>query len=81
MQKKLTITIAEDVYVGLHQVVGRRKISRFIESLVRPYVLYGDIREGYCLMAADTEREAEATEWIAGTAEDFRDEKREWKAP
>ena len=49
MQKKLTITIAEDVYAGLHQVVGRRKISRFIESLVRPYVIYGDEvnQEGY----------------------------------
>ena len=76
MQKKLTIIIDEDVYAGLHQVVGRRKISRFIESLVRPYVLYGDIREGYRLMAADTEREAEARDWIAGTAEDFRDEAR-----
>ena len=76
MQKKLTITIAEDVYAGLHQVVGRRKISRFIESLVRPYVLYGDLQEGYRLMAADTELEAEAMEWIEGTAEDIRDEAR-----
>ena len=76
MQKKLTITIAEEVYAGLHQVVGRRKISRFIESLVRPYVLYGDIQEGYRLMAADIEREAEAREWIEGTAEDIRDEAR-----
>ena len=76
MQKKLTITIAEDVYAGLHQVVGRRKISRFIESLVRPYVIYGDLQEGYRQMAADTEREAEAMEWIEGTAEDIRDEAR-----
>ncbi len=76
MQKKLTITIAEDVYAGLHQVVGRRKISRFIESLVRPYVMYGDLQEGYRQMAADTEREAEAREWIEGTAEDIRDEAR-----
>ncbi len=36
MQKKLTITIDERVYAGLHTVVGRRRISRFIESLVRP---------------------------------------------
>ena len=76
MQKKLTITIAEDVYAGLHQVVGRRKISRFIESLVRPYVIYGDIQEGYRQMAADTEREAEAREWIEGTAADIGDEAR-----
>ena len=43
MQKKLTITIDEDVYSGLYRVVGRRKISRFIESLVRPYVVSEDI--------------------------------------
>ena len=76
MQKKLTITIDEDVYAGLYQVVGKRKISRFIESLVRPHVIYGDIREGYRRMAADTEREAEAMEWIEGTAQDIRDEAR-----
>ena len=38
MRKKLTITIDEYVYAGLYGVVGRRKISRFIESLVRPHV-------------------------------------------
>ncbi len=36
MQKKLTITLDERVYRGLHTVVGRRRISRFIEELVRP---------------------------------------------
>jgi len=28
MQKKLTITVDEKVYEGLHTVVGRRRISR-----------------------------------------------------
>lgn len=36
MQKKLTISRDEDVYAGLYQIVGRRKISRFIESLSGP---------------------------------------------
>ncbi len=36
MQKKLTITIDEQIYDGLHSIIGRRKISQFIESLVRP---------------------------------------------
>ena len=76
MQKKLTITVDEEVYEGLKEVIGPRKISRFIESLVRPYVIYGDIQEGYRQMAADTEREAEAMEWIEGTAEAIRDEAR-----
>lgn len=57
-------------------IVGRHKISRFIESLVRPYVMYGDLQEGYRQMAADTVREAEAMAWIEGTAEDIRDEAR-----
>ena len=42
MQKKLTITIDEDVYAALHRVVGRRKISGFIESLVRPHLIGDD---------------------------------------
>ena len=64
------------MYAGLHQVVGARKFSWFIESSVRPYVIYGDLQEGYRQMAADTEREAEAREWIEGTAEDISDEAR-----
>lgn len=39
MQKKLTITIDEVVYEGLYKFVGRRRISQFIEDLVRPHVL------------------------------------------
>lgn len=39
MMKKLTITVDERVHEGLHAVVGRGRISRFIESLVRPYVV------------------------------------------
>ena len=42
MQRKLTITIDEDVYAALHRVVGRRKISGFIESLVRSHVIGDD---------------------------------------
>ena len=33
MQRKLTITIDEQVYTRLHEVVGRGRISRFIEEL------------------------------------------------
>ncbi len=38
MQKKLTITIDEEVYKGLHAVIGRGRISRFLEDLARPHV-------------------------------------------
>ena len=72
MQKKLTITIDQDVYDGLYRIAGKRKISRFIESLVWPYVM----EEGYRQMAADVEREAEAMEWVEGTSEEVGDEAR-----
>jgi predicted CopG family antitoxin len=66
MRKKLTLTIAKDVYDGLHQVVGRRKISRFVEDLLRPRVLKRKLELGYEEMAADKDREQEAFEWCEG---------------
>ena len=63
MQKKLTITIDVHVYEGLYKVIGRRNISQFIESLVRPHVIYSDLEAGYRAMAADHEREREAMIW------------------
>lgn len=76
MQKKLTITVDEQVYHGLHRVVGRRRISQFIEALVRPHVTGTDLDESYRLMAQDEEREAEAHEWIEATIVDTADEPR-----
>ena len=66
MRKKLTVTLDEHVYNGLYAVIGRGRISRFIESVVRPYVLPTDLMAAYREMAADEEREAEALEWIEG---------------
>ncbi len=76
MQKKLTITIDEQVYEALYAVVGPRRISRFIEDLVRPHVLYQEIEDGYRLMAADEEREAEALEWSEAAIGDVSNETR-----
>ena len=76
MQKKLTITVDKEVYDGLHRVVGRRRISQFIEGLVRPHVVNSDLEEGYRLMALDEEHEREAEEWIEGTLLDIDDEPR-----
>jgi predicted CopG family antitoxin len=70
MQKKLTITVDEQVYEGLHRVVGRRKISRFIESLVRPHVVSPSLVQAYREMAADEVREADAEEWAEATVGD-----------
>lgn len=73
MQKKLTITVDESVYAGLHKVIGRGHISQFIESLVRPHVLDVDLDEAYRQMAADEAREAEALEWAEATLGDVAD--------
>ena len=74
MQKKLTLTINEEVYEGLRTVIGPRKISRFIEELVRPYVLKKDMYVAYEEMAADQIRESEALEWSEGTIGNISDE-------
>jgi predicted CopG family antitoxin len=76
MQKKLTVTINEEVYEGLRTVIGPRKISRFIEELVRPHVLKKDMYAAYKEMGADQIRESEALEWAEGTIGDINDEER-----
>jgi hypothetical protein len=76
MQKKLTITVDERVYDGLHTVIGRRRISRFIESLVRPHVLGKDLELAYQQMAREEAREAEALAWAEATVGDVADEAR-----
>ena len=75
MQKKLTITIDEKVYFGLHQVIGPRKISRFVEELVRPHVVKNELESAYAQMAKDKSREKEALEWAEGTFGDSAHEK------
>ena len=67
MQKKLTITVDEEVYFGLHNVIGQRKISKFIESLVRPHVVKPNLESAYQEMALDESRETEALEWAEAT--------------
>ncbi len=76
VQKKLTITVDERVYHGLHTVVGRRRISQFIESLVRPYVIGKDLEIAYKQMAQEETREAEALDWAEATVGDVADETR-----
>ncbi len=70
MQKKLTLTVDEEVYEGLKRRIGPRKISKFIEELVRPHVVQPNLAEEYAEMAKNKEREAEALEWAEAT---FRD--------
>jgi predicted CopG family antitoxin len=76
MHKKLTITLDEQVYEGLHKVIGRGNISRFVESLVRPHVIVSELEAAYCAMAQDEEREAEALEWAEAAVGDVANEAR-----
>ena len=76
MQKKLTITIDEDVYRGLYERIGTGKISRFIEQLVRPHVLPKELDDAYAAMARDEVREADASEWAEGLMGDALDDSR-----
>lgn len=75
MHKKLTITLDEHVYHELHSIIGRGKISQFIENLVKPYVLNKELEQEYIKMAQDEEREKEAYEWIEGVVGDAYEER------
>ena len=76
MRRKLTITVDDAVYEGLRRIVGQRKISQFIENLVKPYVADSTLDEGYRAMAADKARETEAMQWSNALAVDISDEAR-----
>lgn len=71
MHKKLTITLDEEVYEALHTTIGNRKISQFIENLVKPHVLHQDLEDAYREMALDKAREHEATTWCEGVVGDI----------
>jgi hypothetical protein len=76
VQKKLTITVDEAIYDGLYRVVGARRISQFIEELVRPHVVAHELSDAYAQMASDETREAEAQEWVEGLVSDVAHETR-----
>lgn len=73
MHKRMTITLDEEVYEGLYRRVGKRRMSQFIEDLLRPHVVDSSLDEGYRAMAADQQRETEALEWCNALAGDMAD--------
>ncbi len=76
MHKKMTISLDEAVYDGLYRTIGKRRMSQFIEDLLRPHVLDSALDAGYQAMAADETRESEAKEWIDALTKDVADETR-----
>ncbi len=73
MHRKMTITLDEAVYEGLYRIVGKRRMSQFIEDLVRPHVVDTALDDGYRAMAADSARETEALEWCNALTSDMAD--------
>ena len=55
---------------GLHKIIGHRKISHFIEDLVRPHVVKQGLAAAYKQMSQDQVRETEARDWSEGTLGD-----------
>ena len=47
MHKKITITINKEVYDALYRVIGRGKISQFLENLARPHVMQENLVSAY----------------------------------
>lgn len=74
--RKLTITVDDEVYSGLHRRIGQRKISKFLNDLARPHVIGDELDAAYREMAADEEREHEALAWSEEMIADVADEPR-----
>lgn len=74
MHRRMTITLDEMVYESLYRMVGRKKMSQFIEDLLRTHIVTNpSLDDGYRAMAADKSREEEATEWCNALAGDMVD--------
>jgi hypothetical protein len=73
MTRKLTISIDDRVYDGLHAVIGRGYIARFLENLARPFVVPDSLSAAYTEMSSDAVRDAEADEWCESLTADGPD--------
>ncbi len=73
MTKKLTVSIDDRVYDGLHALVGRGNIGKFLEDLARPLVVTESLEAAYAEMTAAEGRDAEADEWCESLAADGPD--------
>jgi hypothetical protein len=71
--RKLTISIDDRVYDGLHAVVGRGHIGKFLEDLARPLVVFSSLSAAYSEMSTDRIRETEAADWCESLSGDAPD--------
>jgi predicted CopG family antitoxin len=80
MTKKLTITVSDEVYEGLHRRIGRRKISRFIDDLARKHVIDRSHADYWLTAPRQELRRAYAEEAAleASRQAEFEEEGRPW---
>lgn len=76
MRKRMTITLDKVVYDELYRTVAKRKMSQFIEDLLKSLVLDSSLDSGYRAMAADKQREVQAVEWCNALSGDMANEAR-----
>jgi hypothetical protein len=73
MARDLTISIDDRVYDGLHAVIGKDNIAKFLEDLARPFVVTDNLSAAYAEMTVDAARDAEADEWCRALLGDGTD--------
>jgi len=62
-KQKVTIALDEQIYQGLVEKVGKRKIGAYLSQIARPHVIISDLDQVYAAMAADESREREVQDW------------------
>jgi len=72
--RKLTITVSEEVYEGLHRRIGARRISSFIDRLARPYVSEDAAEALYREALHDQDRLEAIADWDDLPADEAMDE-------
>jgi hypothetical protein len=72
--KKLTVTVSDVVYEGLHRRIGARRISSFIDRLARPYVDDAAAEALYREAESDPDRLEALADWDDLPADECLDE-------
>jgi hypothetical protein len=70
MNKRMTISIDEEVYDSVVSRVGKQNVGQFLENLARPIVLPESLDADYAAMATDEEREKQALVWSEALVSD-----------
>ncbi len=67
MQRKITLSIGEELYKDLHFLIGKRKISPFVEQSTKEKIkklkLKNPLEKGFKMMGRDKKREKESSQW------------------